>query len=240
LLPIVIGLSHLIADGRLLDHAARVFVVFCVMAACIAPWTVRNYRLFGEYILISHNGGANTWQGNSPGTTGEYRPSPPDLNSLPEPERDRVLGARAFEYIKAYPLHFLGRSAVKLVKLHNRESIGIVWNEKGLSQRASPGTITVMKMLSVLYWWIALGLGLCGAFALARTIGPFQALFHPAILIWGYFSAVHAVTVVGDRYHFPSIPSIAALGGFFLARMLGTMPQKKGNRTGDPTGSFDL
>ena len=33
------------------------------MLACIAPWSLRNTRVFGEFVLISTNGGTCTWLG---------------------------------------------------------------------------------------------------------------------------------------------------------------------------------
>ena len=41
-------------------------------AAVISPWTLRNYRVHGEWILISSNGGINFWIGNNEQATGEF------------------------------------------------------------------------------------------------------------------------------------------------------------------------
>ena len=39
----------------------------------------------------------------------------------------------------------------------------------------------------------------------------------PAIVLWTYFAVLHAIIVAGDRYHYPSVPPIAALAGLALA-----------------------
>jgi len=63
---------------------------------------------------------------------------------------------------------------------------------------------------------LALFLGLAGAvivIARERWLG----LIHPALFAWVYFGFVHPVTVGADRYHLPSIPYIAMLGGIAVA-----------------------
>ena len=60
-------------------------------------------------------------------------------------------------------------------------------------------------------------LGLAGVAFLLMRKGLWRMLFHPTVLLWGYFGSVHAVIVIQDRYHFPSIPLIAALAAFSLA-----------------------
>lgn len=43
-------------------HAA----VTCVIAlACISPWTIRNYRVFGHPVLVTTSGGVNLWVGHN-------------------------------------------------------------------------------------------------------------------------------------------------------------------------------
>jgi len=54
-----------------------------------------------------------------------------------------------------------------------------------------------------------------GGFSLIAKTG-WRALYCPALMAWGYFAFVHAVTVGADRYHFPSIPFIAMLAGCAL------------------------
>jgi hypothetical protein len=43
-----------------------------VFAACIAPWSVRNYRTFGKVIFIRSNFGAELRLGNGPGADGTW------------------------------------------------------------------------------------------------------------------------------------------------------------------------
>ena len=67
-----------------------------------------------------------------------------------------------------------------------------------------------LKLASTVYWWVGLALGLWGLGLRIRAL-RFRVVFEPPLLFWAYFAAVHAVVVVMDRYHFPSVPFIAIL-----------------------------
>lgn len=184
-----------------------------VMMALILPWTLRNARAFGRPVLISANGGANLWMGNNPGTQGGYMPLPDSVDGLDEASRDLVLKEEATRYIRERPAAFVARTLVKLARTHERETSGVAWNRPGLERAFGPAVLTPLKLLSTAYWSAAVLLALLGAAAALRNAGPWRWLGQPAVLIWAYFALLHAVIVAGDRYHYPSVPAIAALAG---------------------------
>ena len=229
LLPILFGGLTALRESSYLKQTACVTLCFVVMFALILPWSMRNKELFGEFVLISTNGGPNFWMGNNPETTGEYM-SPPHFPGLNEAQRDNRLRDEAMAYIKAEPGAFVLRTLRKAVRLHSHESIGVGWNERGLAKRIPDGAIEMLKHMSSLYWlgMLALGLGGLGLFVKQQwpvrrehrlpewLIELARLATNPAILIWAYFAAVHSITVVQDRYHFASIPFIAMLAGVAL------------------------
>jgi 4-amino-4-deoxy-L-arabinose transferase-like glycosyltransferase len=217
LLPIVLSIAPVVTRRVLLRPALQASVTLLVIGMCLVPWAVRNRHICGEFVLSTH-GGRNLWMGNNPDSIGEYIPPPAAIHGMEEIEADHYLGGLARSYIRQHPVRFVGRTLVKFVRLHERESIGIAWNITALRTWFSPAAIWGLKIFNNLYWWAALGLGLAGLVALARDRGVLAALSHPAVLVWGYFATIHAIVVIQDRYHFPIIPSIAALGGFFLVR----------------------
>ena len=200
-------------------HAA---VTTGVMLLLILPWTLRNYLAFHQLVLVSTNGGANLWMGNSPGGTMEhigYRELPPRPLGMNEAQFDQYLGKAAKQYIREHPDLFLRRSAKRIVNLFDRETIGIDWNEKGLHDSPLEPAAKLIKYTSTFYWWVMLLGGITGICVLLAKTPILKVIFHPAILMWAYFTAVHAVTVSNDRYHFPAIPFIAALIGLAIATL---------------------
>jgi 4-amino-4-deoxy-L-arabinose transferase-like glycosyltransferase len=191
-------------------------IVGFTMALCIFPWSSRNLRVFGERYLISTNGGTNFWMGNNPESNGLYQSVPAQYDSLNEPERDRLLRQVAMDYIREYPGRFLLRTLVKFVRLHERQSVGVVWNEPGMKSHSGPAGIFAIKLATNLYWWMALLIAAGGLLRLVRTQGLIAALFHPAVFFWFCFASLHAVIVVTDRYNLPLVPPIAILGASVL------------------------
>jgi hypothetical protein len=45
-------------------------VIALALILVILPWTIRNYRIHGQFVSIATNGGFNFWNGNNPFTTG--------------------------------------------------------------------------------------------------------------------------------------------------------------------------
>lgn len=268
LLPVVLCVSDLLRRTDRLRTLGAAAMMMAAMAAAILPWSWRNYRAFGEFVLISTNGGPNFWMGNNPETTGFYQ-SPPWTDFDGEVDRDRGLRARALAYIREDPAAFLQRTLVKAVRLHERESIGVVWNRPGLERAlarlglpattvapsttiprrvdeeppgdmASPaaivsagGVVFGLKLLSNVYWWAVLLLAVFGVLRLLLRGPLFAVLFAPPTLIWAYFIAVHAVTVIQDRYHFAAVPLLASLAAAIRVGVHGTA---QGARVGRADG----
>lgn len=228
LLPIVLAVSSLLR-GRwtVLQSLTAIVATIAIMALLIAPWTARNYALFDKPVLISNNFGPNLWMGNNPDTTGAYQRMPDRVQVLPEAERAKVLQAEAIAYIKAEPMAFVTRTLVKFFRLHERETIGVVWNEPALNRVAGASVTTALKALATGYWFAVLLGALAGVVWIVRRIGVWQLLIHPAFLCWMYFAWVHAIIVVGDRYHFPTIQFVVILAACAVNQWLHPATRRK-------------
>jgi len=210
LIPVAVAVYRRVGVRDLLIFATAAAVT---MAVCIFPWTMRNMRALGSPVIISTNGPLVMWMGNNRNATGEFVDLPADVAGMDEVTRSRVLGERARAFITEHPLRFSELLVRKTLITHSRETIGVVWNQEELGPRIGVRGVFIAKILSSLYWYGLLLLGLAGA-ALVLRREKLRGLFHPALLAWAYFAAIHAVTLAQDRYHFPSIPFIAMLAGF--------------------------
>lgn len=112
-------------------------VALAVVAACVAPWTIRNHRVFGEFVPLNTNAGFAFFWGNHPvhGTTfipilpgeGAYgRLIPAELNTLNEAALDKALLARGLAFVREDPVRYarlsLGRAREYLKFWPSRES----------------------------------------------------------------------------------------------------------------------
>lgn len=89
---------------RLADAA----IFLLVAALCVAPWTIRNHRVYGRWIAVASEGGVTFWTGNHPLAVGDG-----DLAANPAIKRAE-LAFRA-----AHP----GLSAEELEPLYYRDAI---------------------------------------------------------------------------------------------------------------------
>jgi len=191
-------------------------VAVVAMIVCILPWSVRNWQIFDRLVLISTNGGSNLWMGNNPKSGTGYM-EPPTLDIPNEADRDKFFGQQAKEYIAQNPTAFIIRTFKKVISLHDRETIGIAWNENGIRQGLGQSMLSPFKIISSGYWWVILSAAIYGVFAFARNFGLLRFLICPPIATWAYFTLIHVVTVAGDRYHVPSIPFVAMIAAYSLS-----------------------
>lgn len=219
--PIALAMAPLLfvreaRDKRLRVRAVLACVVSIVaMCSVILPWSIRNWHVFHRFVPVSTNGGTNLWMGNNPESTGSYMELP-KLAIANEADRDAYLGKLAIRYIVQRPIEFLGRTAKKAVRLYDRQSIGVSWNEEGITRRFGHAMLLPMKLVSSAYWWIVLATALYGMFGIAKRFGVLQLMLSPPTLAWLYFTLLYSVTVTGDRYAVSAIPFAAILAAYGL------------------------
>lgn len=196
--------------------AVKAAVCVGLIVLTVSPWTMRNAEVMGKAYLVSSNFGTNLWMGNNPTSDGSYSRLPPSILGMSEVDREEYLAAEAKAYIAEDPARFLRTSGNRILDLHGRETIGIVWNEAAVTDLIGTTGVRLAKLIASAYW---VGLVLSGLAALL-ILWPQHRLgtvFHPVFGGWAYFTAVHAVIVSGDRYHMPSAPFVALLAGVTMA-----------------------
>lgn len=215
-------LQEALIQRRIARAVAACAVACVVMITLILPWSLRNLDVFDRFVLVSTNAGTNFWMGNNPETTGSYMPVP-ETGIANEVDRDRYFKQKAWEYIGQEPLAFAARTLKKTVLLHDRESIGIAWNEKGLEQRFGHGVLMPLKLISNVYWWLILACAGYGLYLFLWQRSWLEFLTMPPLIAWAYYTAVHSITVIGDRYHIPSDPFIAMLAAYAISVVVGRL-----------------
>ena len=83
-----------------------------VLAACIAPWTVRNALVYQDFLLLNSNGGYFLYSANHPQQGTNFDPDyaaplPDELRGMNEAAEDRALYRAAFNFIASDPARFV-------------------------------------------------------------------------------------------------------------------------------------
>jgi hypothetical protein len=211
-------------DWRRLILAGTLFVTATLVV--VAPWVVRNYAIYGRFVLVDTKGGIQLLIANHPQTPTDFIRNvwktgvrEPLLAGLPvdEVERDRIAWALAVDYIVHDPLTFIRRAGIKfadywgfernLVDIaeltHNGKSGG--WN--------SLQKIGMDALVSVAYVVIMLA-ALVGFF-----FAPGNCYKGLVFALVGYFTLAHLIAFGDSRYHLPLVPYIVTYAAYaFLAR----------------------
>jgi 4-amino-4-deoxy-L-arabinose transferase-like glycosyltransferase len=191
---------------------AGVVLASVVFFACIAPWLVRNYRTFGNFIFIRDNFGAELRLGNGPGADGTlmlYQDATHDPSAMKQFEAMGELPyiatrkAQALEYIKAD----YDRFAVLCVKR-------FIYFWAGPPRHTHPWWLSPIKnslflLSSLLFFW-----GLARALRLYK---PGSALFLWLVLL---YPTLYYFVYCIPRYRHPIEPEMTILCVFAIAEIL--------------------
>lgn len=216
--PIQIAIN-LLKNRSILKATKSTICIGIVMTIIIAPWSLRNYHAFYDFILISTNGSPVLWMGNNPDSTGEYMPLP-ELTFKSEVDRSNYFKQKAIEHIKDEPALFLKRCLKRLVDYYKSETIGVHWNITGIKKTLGEKWLLPLKIQSTAYWSLMILLSIFGAYYYIKdSTSDKKYLENPMFALIIYFTSIHMIIASGDRYHFPIIPFLAIFSGYYLSKM---------------------
>lgn len=203
-------------------------VLLVAAAAVLAPWTARNYAVFGQFVLLETKGGVNFWLGNSPYTPDAFIRNvwktgvrDPMLAALPQDElsRDRTAYALGLAYIQREPLTFIAHIPVKFADFWGFERNLVDVAESTRTGKSagwsSPAKLSADVLSAAAYVLLVL-LAIAGL--LRAPDDRWKLLFGGLIL---YFVALHLVVFADGRFHLPLIPFLALYGGWAVAQRAG-------------------
>jgi 4-amino-4-deoxy-L-arabinose transferase-like glycosyltransferase len=191
-----------------------------LFALVLAPWTYRNFRVFGEFVPVTSMGGLTLWYGNNPAATGnlgddylrlkEIRPNP---GTTRETEISRYFRGLAVDYMKSHPK----RTAVLAVKkaVH-------FWRPSGFR---IPGMIDETPS------WLRFAVGflsyvpllLLFIFEVLASIRSRAIIRNPGVILMVLsiivFTIVHSIFPSLPRYRMPIEPFIIAMAAAGAVRV---------------------
>ena len=204
-----------IPGPRRWQYAALAALAFCLT---MAPWVIRNYRLQGQFVLLSTRGGYNIWMRNNPYyIEDEYRAMGVEFS----PEKLDKLKCR--EYILGYPEFTPDQGEMERNEILTREGLKFI--------RANFGFF--LELCWIRFKWTIgyRGVGLQGpllsgislisygpallGFVISLFIGWRRlSITLPLWSVVGYFVLFYSLTHEGLRYRIPADPYIILLAVF--------------------------
>lgn len=219
-------------NGYLRHMIAGASVALALMFAAIAPFTLRNYLVYGQFLLLNSNAGYAMYSAQHPmqGTTFQEfaaAPVPDDLRGLNEAQKDRILMQRGIGFVLADPGRYL------LLSLSRVPDYFEFW--------PAPDTTFINNIGRVGSWGLFLPFIIYGLWLALRAAGPRSTAgwigfsmtpLALIVLFTSVYSLLHILTWAMPRYRLPvdaALVPFAALAICDLvrqaaARMAGRRP----------------
>jgi Dolichyl-phosphate-mannose-protein mannosyltransferase len=188
-----------------------------IIILCCVPWTVRNYRVFHQFVPLRSVLGLQLWLGNNDQTQDIFRGDLHPIYNTPEREKYIAQGEIAYMQQKK-------QEAIEYMLSHpTREAHLILYRAISIWSGGTPypledfiGTPS-LRFRTVLAFNLVATLGtLCGIIILFRERSPFAipiAAF-PVIYPWAYY-----LTLALPRYRLPIDPIVMLLLAISMQRM---------------------
>jgi 4-amino-4-deoxy-L-arabinose transferase-like glycosyltransferase len=171
-----------------LRRIAPAAVILSFLALTLAPWTIRNYSIFGKFVPLTTKGGLSLWVANNPLADGggtEKVLAIPGGNTLTEGALGPVHQKMAMQFIAENPLKFIRLSLSRLVYFWH-----LGYHGDGLNE-----------IIFLAMYWPLLGLAITGACIGWRSNrnATLLVLTVPILL-----TLVHMVFLPEGRYRLPA------------------------------------
>jgi hypothetical protein len=205
----------------LLERRARAAAAFLVAASLtVAPWTLRNWIVFGAFVPVSTFGAHALWQGNTLLTIDEfYRRTDSVPGPIAQYHLAREEGIRAIR--ERQPLWLLEKIGHEMPLLWGPEThISVLLDNRAYGPLGSV-TRDVVRATSVLPYLAVV----CGALPglVALSLEGESVLL---VLFFFYYNALHVVSYGQDRFRLPVMPVLfLAAAMAWTAYRGGTFPR---------------
>ncbi|ODT70104.1 MAG: glycosyl transferase [Nitrosomonadales bacterium SCN 54-20] len=241
-LPGLLVLFHVFSKERrdkLRHPFIKGFAIYLAMAMVLVPWAVRNTMVFGEFVLISTNGGATLLTGNNPTASGGYEENDPlvaqrNFSVQDQVESDRHARKLATDWIRANPMRFVELIPLKIWHLWSRNGEAEWAYQAGYQyyEQYRNAFRTVRWINQIFY-----GLLLVGSFAAAFLLMKHRdkvawpwALIGYCLMI--YLTLISIVFSGQPRFHFPVMPWVIMYAAWAAVMITAGQPRERYGQQG--------
>lgn len=198
-------------------------VFLFVFIAVLAPWAIRNYLIYHQFILTTLTGSFNLWIGNTLASQGGQISG--GFNPFDEYVRLQGFGGikeKASQeflfFVLNYPVVFIKLSLLRIIRFFSLiRPMGFWFYQSGAKQ--------LVFILSSLVWGAIFFIsGYSGSIALWRERKALLNYF----IVFALLAPLPLIfTVVQSRYRFQMYPFLAIFGGYFISKLLEDVKYKK-------------
>jgi hypothetical protein len=225
LFPFLAGWLVYRARQETREWTSNVAASIAIIVLCCVPWTVRNYRVFHQFIPLRSVLGLQLWLGNNDQTQDSFRG---DLHPIYNAsERDKYISLGEIAYMQQKK-----REAIAYMLSHpTREAQLITYRAISIWSGGTPypledflGTPS-LRFRTILAFNLIAALGtLCGIIILFRERSPFAVPIAalPLIYPWAYY-----LTLALPRYRLPIDSIVMLLLAISIQRLAQKLPRAK-------------
>jgi 4-amino-4-deoxy-L-arabinose transferase-like glycosyltransferase len=233
-----LGVFGLLLIARLLVNCANrslrgiystvLMLLFAVLV--VAPWSIRNYQVFGTFVPLTTVGGVAIWQGNNDYANGggtlankdTWRgPDYPDRSFygwsyLSEPESDAKFKQAGLKWIRKNPGRFLLLIPKKVVRL---------WSPISFTTQSDRKAPPVLKWVIIPPYLGFLSFAFWGIWQSRFNWQRYLHLYAPLV----GFTALAMLTFGGTRYGFGMVPTLVIFAARAFIWVLGALHKQAGD-----------
>jgi hypothetical protein len=230
-IPLIFGIDFL--RGQVSFKAVTTTLIKCAAVVAFAlvvvfPWSYRNYQVFGEWVLVSTNGGLTLLTGNNPSARGDYTQDDPLVTTITrsvtnQTEVDKEAKRRAVQWIKDNPSRFVALLPLKAFRLWipNGESEWSYQAGYKMYERYVSWFRTVRYINQVYYLCLLIMFVWTGWLLFVQKKGISQAIDWWALphALALYLTIIAFVFSGQSRFHYPIMPFVMMCCGWFVVSL---------------------
>jgi 4-amino-4-deoxy-L-arabinose transferase-like glycosyltransferase len=200
--PILLAWVVLRQSGR----RAMALIPVALVVLAVLPFTIRNYHLWGRFLLLESQFGHVFWNGNHPGHLGDFHPSkvfpiPPDvLTSRNDAEITGRLLQMGIQNVLKDPLSFLSLTVTRLREFFK------FW--------PTAESTTLANLMRVASFGVVLPFAMAG---IVLNINRWRELL-PVFLFLVVHTSVYAISWTMIRYRVPLDPILIVFAAAAIVR----------------------
>lgn len=208
-LPFLIGVAIWLAGYKPKRSLAIAAVIAALMVAAISPWVGRNYRVYGQLVLVATNFGTVLYSSNGPGSDGiaSTHCTPADLHTdLRGAALNAYCTQAALSNIRNNPLLFLAQSAKRVAFFWGTDAASLT----GVTPQTSR-LYTPLAAIHQFAWALLILAWAASCWFCPMHVEKESPVVYTAVLIVALLWTTHAVMEPFTRHHFALIPLISII-----------------------------